>query len=529
MQKFAALFEAIDQTQSTNEKVEHIKNYFLNCTDEDGAWALFFLCGHRIKRLISSRMLLDWSFSQTKLPVWLIEESYAAVGDTAETISLILPRKEKETGIEHSLYEWMETIIKPLQTLSLDEKSEKIIAYWKELSTKEIFILNKILTGSFRMGVSTLLTLKGLSQAIGISREILSQRLMGNWEPTPEFFKSLKSEEGNNKYLNPYPFYLAYPFEGNLESLGPLSDWFIEWKWDGIRGQAVVREEGAALWSRGNELISDQFPELVNTFKTLPVGTVLDGEVLAYADNHPLPFAELQKRLGRKNVSKSMIEKVPIVFLVYDILEYEGHDLRAKTMQERRKLLESLIFASPRMIISELVKGQDWDHILKLRLTSQEMGTEGLMIKKRDSVYGVGRQKGSWWKYKVDPLTLDAVLIYAQAGTGRRANLFTDYTFAVWKDKELVPIAKAYSGLDQEEINELDRWIRKNTEEKFGPVRKVKAFHVFEIGFEGIQKSKRHKSEVALRFPRILHWRKDKPVEECDTLESIKKTFLNEE
>lgn len=529
MRHFVALFEQIDQTQSTNEKVQHIKNYFSSCTDEDGAWALFFLCGHRIKRLISSRMLLEWSLDLINLPLWLIEESYAAVGDTGETIALLLPRKDEGIQNEQSLADWMENIIKPLQKLSLEEKKEKVVAFWKELNTKEIFIVNKILTGSFRMGVSSLLTLKALSQAIGVSREVLSQRLMGNWEPTASFFKSLRSTEVESRYLNPYPFFLASPFEGDLQSLGVITDWLIEWKWDGIRGQAVIGEEGIALWSRGNELISDQFPELIDAFKTIPPRTVLDGEILAYTNDRPLPFGELQKRLGRKKVSKSMIDEVPIVFIVYDILEYQGKDLRNLSMEERRLILQNLDLLSPRIILSPLVVGLEWQDILTLRLQSRERGTEGLMVKKKDSVYGVGRQRGYWWKYKIDPMTIDAVLLYAQAGTGRRANLFTDYTFGVWKDDELIPIAKAYSGLDQKEINELDRWIRKNTEEKFGPVRKVKAFQVFEIGFEGIQKSKRHKSEVALRFPRILRWRKDKPIEECDTLESIKKTFLNDE
>lgn len=528
MRKFVALFEQIDQTQSTNEKILHIKNYFSSCSDGDGAWALFFLCGHRMKRLISSRMLIEWVFDSIDLPSWLIEESYAAVGDTAETITLLLPRRE-EMKSEHSLFEWMEMIIKPLRNLSLEEKKERIVSFWKELSTKEIFIINKILTGSFRMGVSSLLTLKALSLAIGISREVLSQRLMGNWEPTALFFNHLKSNQLDDRYLNPYPFYLASPFEGELKNLGPISNWLIEWKWDGIRGQAVIGEEGAALWSRGNELISDQFPELIEIFKQIPPRTVLDGEILAYDKDKPLPFAELQKRLGRKNVSKSMIEDIPIVFVVYDILQYKGKDIRDLPMSERRSILQDLAFTSPRIILSPKVESIDWEQILSLRLLSRERGAEGLMFKKMDSVYGVGRQKGYWWKYKVDPMSIDAVLIYAQAGTGRRANLFTDYTFGVWKNNELIPIAKAYSGLDQGEINELDKWIRKNTEEKFGPVRKVKAHHVFEIGFEGIQKSKRHKSEVALRFPRILRWRKDKPVEECDTLESIKKTFLHEE
>lgn len=527
MRKFIALFDDIDQTQSTNEKVLHIKSYFASCGDEDGAWALFFLCGHRLKRFISSRMLLLWSRELIDLPVWLIDECYASVGDTAETISLLLPRKE-EIKNEFSLSEWMEIIIKPLQELKPEEKQEKILSFWKESSSKEIFIMNKILTGSFRMGVSSLLTIKALAQALNVSREILSQRLMGNWQPTGEFFKSLKSFEASNKYLNPYPFYLAYPFVGDLQSLGPPSDWFIEWKWDGIRAQAVIREEGIALWSRGNELISDQFPELIETFKAIPSGTVLDGEVLAHINDRPLPFSELQKRLGRKNVSKVMIEKVPIVFMVYDILEYAHVDLRNKPLNERRTLLESLSINSFRIILSPQLLNSEWSEILDLRLQSRENGTEGLMLKKIASRYGTGRQKGYWWKYKVDPLTIDAVLMYAQAGTGKRANLFTDYTFGVWKENELIPIAKAYSGLNQDEIHELDQWIRKNTEEKFGPVRKVKAFHAFEIGFEGIQVSKRHKSEVALRFPRILRWRKDKPIQECDTLESIKKNFLNE-
>ncbi|MBA3816079.1 MAG: ATP-dependent DNA ligase [Parachlamydiaceae bacterium] len=530
MRKFATLFEKIDQVQSTNEKVLHIKNYFSSCTNEDGAWALFFLCGNRIKRLISGRMLLEWCHDLVNLPSWLIEESYAAVGDTAETITLLLPRKETaEITNEHSLSEWMETFIKPLQTLSLEEKKAKMISFWKDISTKEIFIVNKILTGSFRMGISHLLTLKALSQAINVPREILSQRLMGNWEPTALFFESLKDAEFDNKSLSPYPFYLAYPFEGDLQSLGLVSDWLVEWKWDGIRGQAVIGEQGVALWSRGNELVSEQFPEIIEVLKMFAPGTILDGEILAYANDHPLPFGELQKRLGRKKVSSSMIEKVPVVFVVYDLLKHDGVDLRSKSMEERRAILETLKIPSPKILLSQLIEGKEWEDILNLRLQSREKSVEGLMFKKKDSNYGVGRQKGYWWKYKIDPMTIDAVLIYAQAGSGQRANLFTDYTFGVWKNNELIPIAKAYSGLDKGEINELDKWIRKNTEEKFGPVRKVKAFQVFEIAFEGIQKSNRHKSGVALRFPRIVRWRKDKPIQECETLESIQETFLNEE
>jgi len=528
MKKFAALFEKIDQTQSTNEKVAHIQDYFSSCSDADGAWALFFLCGKRIKRLISSKILLQFCCKVTPLPIWLIEESYATVGDTGETISLLLPRKEMGEENPHSLSDWMENLIKPLQSMTLDQQETQILEFWSQLSTKEIFILNKILTGSFRIGISALLTLKGLSQANTISREILSQRLMGTWEPTAAFFASLRSQQEEAKYLNPYPFYLAYGLESDLNTLGSPSEWVAEWKWDGIRAQAVIRHGTSALWSRGNELISEQFPELIEAFKTVPEGTVLDGEILAYQDGRPLPFGELQKRLGRKNVSKAMIEKHPIVFIVYDVLEYLGQDIRSKPLSERRAYFEKLAFTSHKILTSSEIGANNWEQILALRLQSREHATEGIMLKKRDSVYGVGRQKGYWWKYKVDALNIDAVLLYAKAGTGRRANLFTDYTFGVWKDNELIPITKAYSGLDQKEINELDAWIRRNTEEKFGPVRKVKAFHVFEIAFEGIQISKRHKSGVALRFPRIARWRKDKPCEECDTLETIMETFFHE-
>lgn len=527
MQKFAELFEKIDQTQSTNEKVMHIKNYFLSCSDADGAWVLFFLSGHRIKRLISSKMLLQWCCKAVALPVWLIDESYAAVGDTAETISLLLPQREKQTKNLYCLSEWMEKLIKPLQGLPSEIQENQILNFWTYLSTKEIFILNKILTGAFRIGVSNLLTLKALSLAFNVSREVLSQRLMGSWEPSEVFFSSLKSkEDNNNKYLNPYPFYLAYPFEGELNTLGPTSNWIVEWKWDGIRAQVVSRNKEISLWSRGNELISAQFPELCDAFKILPENTVLDGEIVAYQDNLPLSFSELQKRLGRKTVSKALTEKYPVVFIVYDLLEYQGEDIRNLPLFKRRAIFESLSIYSQKILISSEMRRSNWDEIQDLWLQAKKQATEGLMLKRHDSVYGVGRQKGFWWKYKVEPMTLDVVLIYAQAGSGRRANLFTDYTFGVWKEKELIPIAKAYSGLDQKEINELDSWIRKNTEEKFGPVRKVKASQVFEIAFEGIQISKRHKSGVALRFPRIVRWRRDKPKEECDTLENILETFL---
>ncbi len=528
MQQFATLFEKIDQIQSTNQKVDHLKAYFATCSKEDGAWALFFLSGKKLKRSISGKVLLQWCSEVASLPLWLAEESYAAVGDTAEAVSLLLPQEKQTKENNRSLADWVENSVKPLQGLSPDLQKKEILSFWSTLTTKEIFLLNKILTGSFRVGISALLTLKGLSLASGISRELLSQRLMGNWEPTASFFSSLFSTEEDDKKLNPYPFCLAYGLDADLETLGNPADWVTEWKWDGIRAQAVIRNGEAALWSRGNELISEQFPDLLSPLLSLTPGSVLDGEIVAYEEGRPLPFAELQKRLGRKNVSKSFLEKYPVAYIIYDLLEQQGQDIRKLPLCERRQRLKALVGDHEKLFLSQEIGENRWQTVKELRLTSRQHAAEGIMLKKQNSLYGVGRQKGYWWKYKVDPLTIDAVLIYAKAGSGRRANLFTDYTFGVWQDQELVPITKAYSGLDQKEINALDHWIRRHTEEKFGPVRKVQPFQVFEIAFEGIQLSKRHKSGVALRFPRILRWRKDKPYQECDSLAIIMETFFHE-
>jgi DNA ligase 1 len=530
MENLAKLYDKIDQTKSTKEKIQYIKDYFLNHPSEDAAWALFFLSGHKIKRLIGSRKLFEWCLEKVDLPEWLISESYAAVGDTAETIALLMNSNESKSTIkQHSLSEWLRDKILPLQGLNADLQKEKIWQYWDELDQQGIYILNKILTGSLRIGVSHLLTIQALSLALNVPKEILSQRLMGSWTPTAEFFKSLgKSHDPTTTHLNPYPFYLASPIdEEHIVDLGDVKEWTAEWKWDGIRAQCINRDGKVAIWSRGNELISDQFPEIIEALKKLNLGTVLDGEILAFSNNKPLSFGELQQRLGRKKVSKAMIESVPVIYMIYDILEDSGQDIRKKSFIERRAIFENWsvdkkILISPRVILKK------WEELKEKKNEASTNGTEGLILKYNNSPYGIGRRRGNWWKYKIDPKTIDAVLIYAQPGQGWRANLYTDYTFGVWHEKELVPITKAYSGLSKEEIYQLDKWIRKNTLEKFGPVRKVKAEQVFEIAFEGIQKSSRHKSGVAFRFPRISRWRNDKPPDECDTLEKIKSEFLKE-
>lgn len=507
-----------------------MQKYFETVSADDAAWALFFLSGNRLKRLISARMLFEWSMELLSLPLWIMQESYSAVGDIAETIALLmLNRSRNQHPSPLSLSEWIVDRILPLQGQDKEIIKQKIFEYWDELDPKGVFLLNKVLSGSLRIGVSEKLTIQGLNKAFNISKEVLSQRLMGTWIPSAEFFESVVAPESISpqSHLNPYPFYLASPLEDDVENLGNPNDWMAEWKWDGIRAQGIHRAGKVAIWSRGNELITHQFPEIADMLLSVEEGTVLDGEILAFEQDRPQPFSSLQQRLGRKKVSSAMIEKIPIVFMIYDILEYKGKDIRKLSFEERRKIFVSWQNPHPKLKISPEIVFTDWQELKNKREEAKLNGTEGLIIKKKASSYYVGRRRGYWWKYKIDPKTLDAILIYAQPGQGWRANLYTDYTFAVWHEEELVPIAKAYSGLNQEEILELDRWIRRNTLEKFGPVRKVKIEQVFEIAFEGIQESKRHKSGVALRFPRIHRWRKDKLPAECDSLESIKKEFLN--
>ena len=411
----------------------------------------------------------------------------------------------------------------------LDEAARKaaILGVWDALETTERLLFNKLITGGFRIGVSQKLMTRALSQATDIDEAELAHRIMGDWTPETVTFEDLVlSEDPTADLSKPYPFYLAYGLEGEASNLGPPSDWFAEHKWDGIRGQLIVRGRTHALWSRGEELITPRFPEFATAPDFVPDGTVIDGEVLAWADDAPLPFQSLQKRIGRKTVGPKTLADAPVILKAYDLLEWEGKDLRAQPYAERRELLEAMVADLPpeaRIELSEEVAFQDWAELAGVREGARDIGSEGIMLKRRDSPYRIGRKKGDWWKWKVDPLSVDAVMIYAQAGHGRRANLFTDFTFAVPDDGgELVPFAKAYSGLTDAEFGEITAWVRKNTLERYGPVRRVPPVHVFELHFEGIQVSKRHKSGIALRFPRISRWRHDKPVEEIDTLANLR-------
>ena len=524
MQRFAKLYDSIDSTTSTNAKVAAMARYFVDAPPADAAWAVFFLTGRRLKRLLPYAAIHDWTIAATGLPSWIIEESYSVVGDGAETAALVLDQLPIVENIAPlPLAVWVEERILSLRNMDSDTQRERVMAWWAPLDRLQRFVLLKMITGELRLGVSQTLVVRALAQASGLPVATVAARLMGDWAPTPEWFASLISPESTDvDQSRPYPFFLASPLEEEVSTLGDPGGWILEWKWDGIRAQLVKRGGGVHLWSRGEEIITHRFPEIVAAATHLPDGTVLDGEVLAFRDDRPLPFSALQQRIGRQKQVAQMARAVPVVFMTYDLLEQNGKDIRALPLSERRERLIGLL-PSGVLRPSPAVVGSSWEELAEVRSESRARGVEGLMLKRAASAYGVGRKRGDWWKWKIDPHTMDAVLIYAQPGSGKRASLLTDYTFGVWDNGELVPVAKAYSGLSNEEIGEMDRWIRRHTLERFGPVRHVEPVHVFELGFEGIARSPRHRSGIAVRFPRMLRWRKDKRAEEADTLENVRR------
>ncbi|NER18870.1 ATP-dependent DNA ligase [Spongiivirga citrea] len=530
---FAALIKTLDSTNKTNLKVKALASYFKSATDEDKVWTIAILSHRRPPRPINTKLLREWASELANIPLWLFEESYHIVGDLAETIALVVPNAIEETP--KSLTDFLQEMIW-LKKQEENEKKYYLFKNWSKLDYYQRFVFTKLITGGFRIGVSQKLMTRALSQATGIDEDILAFKLMGNWDPNKISYQELILEENEADYLSkPYPFYLAYAVESEVKDLGDVTDWYVEHKWDGIRSQVIVRKDELFVWSRGEELVTDKYPEFAAFIKTLPSGTVLDGELLPYPNRQIGTFNDLQTRIGRKNVSKKLLETTPVILKAYDLLEWDGVDIRDRPFSERREKLEALYAkvksADLPLHLSEKMEFNSWGEVEKERALSREKRSEGLMLKRKESPYLVGRKKGDWWKWKVDPLTIDGVLTYAMRGHGRRSNLFTDYTFGLWnQDKtELVTFAKAYSGLTDKEFKEVDAWIKKNTLERFGPVRSVTPHHVFEIAFEGIALSKRHKSGIATRFPRILRWRKDKKIEEANTLEDLKSLIPNKE
>ncbi|NVZ49308.1 ATP-dependent DNA ligase [Pseudomonas sp. B6002] len=539
MKAFAELYANLDATTSSNAKLAALQTYFSHAPPADAAWAVYFLSGGRPRQLVPTRLLRDMATAASGIEPWLFEESYQSVGDLAETISLLLP--ESPYTSEDGLAVWLEEKLLPLRGLPPGDLTERLPALWAQLDQPSLMVCIKLITGSFRVGVSKLLVTRALAAMADLDSKRVAQRLVGYTDlsnrPTAEGYLKLIAAESSDEHAQrggqPYPFFLAHGLSQPLEQfdalLGSPADWQVEWKWDGIRAQLVKREGRLWIWSRGEELVTERFPELHSLVSGLPDGTVIDGEIVVWKDAVQ-PFALLQQRIGRKTLSKKVLDEAPVVVLAYDLLEYQGDDWRNHTQAERRAQLEQVITLcnQPVLLASPLLTGTSWEALAKQREASRSLGVEGMMLKACDGLYGVGRTKdmGVWWKWKVDPFSVDAVLIYAQRGHGRRASLYSDYTFAVWdgppgSERTLVPFAKAYSGLTDEEMRKVDAIVRKTTVEKFGPVSSVTPSMVFELGFEGIALSKRHKSGIAVRFPRMLRWRQDKTVEDADNLATL--------
>ncbi|WP_212625595.1 ATP-dependent DNA ligase [Pseudomonas sp. PP3] len=557
MRAFAELYAELDATTSSNAKLAAMQRYFAQAAPEDAAWAVYFLSGGRPRQLVPVRLLHELAVTHSGLSPWLFEESYQAVGDLAETISLILP--EAPHVSTDGLAMWVENKLLPLRGESPDVLTRQLPELWSQLDRTSLMVCIKLITGSFRVGVSKLLVTRALASMAQLDSKRVAQRLVGYTDlsnrPSAASYLKLIAAESADEHAQrggqPYPFFLAHALSQPVEQfdalLGPASDWQVEWKWDGIRAQVVKRAGQLWVWSRGEELVTERFPELGNLLHGLPDGTVIDGEIVVWKSDQPdtddafnphsptapavQPFALLQQRIGRKTLSKKMLNDIPVVILAYDLLEWAGEDWRNHPQAQRRAQLEQVIGRCnhPALLASPLLTGDDWFDLARQREASRRLGVEGMMLKARDALYGVGRTKdvGVWWKWKVDPFSVDAVLIYAQRGHGRRASLFSDYTFAVWdgppdaSERTLVPFAKAYSGLTDAEMRQVDSIVRKTTVEKFGPVISVKPSLVFELGFEGIALSKRHKSGIAVRFPRMLRWRQDKTVDEADHLGTL--------
>ncbi|HUQ65602.1 MAG TPA: ATP-dependent DNA ligase [Flavitalea sp.] len=527
MRLFATLVHELGTHTKTNEKIDALINYFRGASDKDKVWVIALFSGRRPRRTISPSRLAEWCAGLIGLPLWLFSESYHTVGDLSETIALLIPDDPEalRNSMPRSLSWYVEKFI-ALEKAEEEEKKNFILQSWKELNNKEKFVFNKLLSSTFRVGVSQSMMVNAISKFVNLESSVIAHRISGNWDPATTSFNELLTEESSvADHSKPYPFYLAYALEEDPELLGSPHDWQAEWKWDGIRGQIIKRNGTLFVWSRGEDLITEKFPEYQVLTEKLPEGCVIDGEILPVKNGQVLNFNVLQTRIGRKNVTRKQLDEAPAGIFAYDLLELDGHDIRNLPLTERRRRLAAIVadINLPHLVLSPVIAFESWQQLTELRLTSRDNNSEGIMLKRKSSPYQVGRKRGDWWKWKIDPLTIDAVMIYAQKGAGRRSNLYTDYTFAVKDGEKLVPFTKAYSGLTDKEFAQVDNFVKRNSLEKFGPVRTVKPELVFEIAFEGIAASGRHKSGVALRFPRISRWRQDKPASEINTLEDLKK------
>jgi DNA ligase 1 len=524
LQLFADLVSEVSASTKTNDKLQSLVNYFALAPDADKVWVIAIFSGRRPRRAVNSRLMREWCTEIIHIQDWLFDECYHTVGDLSETLALLLPETKNAQQINKNLSDYLEKFI----AIEKEEEAIKkrfIVESWNQMNRDERFVFNKLITGSFRIGVSQKTIVNALAKIVDLSSSVIAHRISGNWDPVTTSFNDLLSESASlSDFSKPYPFYLAYALDSDVETLGETNLWQAEWKWDGIRGQIIKRNNELFVWSRGEELMTEKFPEYFILKDLLPDGVVLDGEIIPAVDGKPLPFSVLQTRIGRKNIGKKQLLEAPVSFFAYDLLEYNYEDCREKPLEERRKMLEKVLLPIKNKVIqlSEIIQFNSWNELAELRKKSREMNSEGIMLKRKDSDYKVGRKRGDWWKWKIEPLVIDCVMVYAQKGSGRRSNIYTDYTFAVKDGDQLVTFTKAYSGLTDKEFAQVDYFVKRNSIEKFGPVRTVKPELVFEIAFEGIAASNRHKSGVALRFPRMNRWRKDKTVDEINTMDDLR-------
>jgi len=524
LQLFAGLVNEISCSTKTNDKLQSLVNYFAVAPDADKVWVIAIFSGRRPRRAVNLKLMREWCLEMVQIPDWLFTECHHTVGDFSETLALLLAGTEIIQHENQNLSNYLEKLIS-IEKEDESIKKKFIVESWRHMNMQEKFVFNKLITGSFRIGISQKTIVNALAKVIEHSPSVLAHRISGNWDPLTTSFNELLSESiAVTDFSKPYPFYLAYAIDHDVENLGEPQLWQAEWKWDGIRGQMIKRNNELFVWSRGEELLTDKFPEYFILKDLLPDGVVLDGEIIPAIDGKPLSFSVLQTRIGRKNISKKQLQEAPICFFAYDLLEYNFEDWREKPLVQRRKKLEEIIssFEHKSIQLSEKINFDSWNELAEIRKESRNKNSEGIMLKRKDSTYKVGRKRGDWWKWKIDPLIIDCVMVYAQKGSGRRSNLYTDYTFAVKDGDELITFTKAYSGLTDKEFAQIDHFVKRNSLEKFGPVRTVKPELVFEIAFEGIAASNRHKSGVALRFPRMNRWRKDKTVDEINTLDDLK-------
>ncbi len=516
---FAELLERLVFTPGRLAKVALLRRYFTTQHDPDRGFGLAALTGELA--FDAAKPALIRALAEERTDPVLLAMSHDYVGDLAETVALIWPSAPTNAGPP--------TMTEVVQALVSTPKAElpRVLAGWLDASDSSTrYALLKLITGSLRVGASARLAKTALAELAGgtVEADHIEEIWHGLAPPYAGLFAWL---EGRGDKPDPAgapvfrPPMLAHPLEApDLVALDPAA-YRAEWKWDGIRVQLVATADGSRIYSRGADDVSGAFPEILDAMR---FKGVLDGELLVIRDGEIAPFADLQQRLNRKSPGPKMLREFPVAVRLYDLLFDGVTDLRALPFDDRRAHLVTWfgLHQPERMDLSPLIPFRTIEELSALRDGTRAASIEGLMLKRGDSAYVPGRPKGQWWKWKRNPLTIDAVVMYAQRGHGKRSSYYSDYTFGLWReDGELVPVGKAYSGFTDVELVQLDRWVRNHTVHRFGPVREVERGLVLEIAFDAAQVSNRHKSGVALRFPRVARLRPDKPVEEADRLETL--------